>query len=210
MLSFNGSSSMQLAPFVSGGRCQARALSSSTERLQDLVKSEMLAKIPPIVEAACKKAQPAARQTLTQQTEDLTKQLKTLDDKAASGWIPAQFTTDGLVMRGTIDLAPRRAIVVKTEKTAAEDAHSALESWIPGGRIDRFEWSWTWSGSGDPGTARRTTDRFLLRRPSAEYGTLGYGHSAINRTALPGLDGWGHRLSQDHRALRSILSPVNW
>jgi hypothetical protein len=121
------------------------------------------------------------------QAQGLAQQLATLDDKVHVWVDTAEFVADGLILRGTIGLAPRRAIVVKAEKTAAEDAHSALESWIPGGRIDRFDWSWNWFGSGEPG-AETHRDRFLLRRPSAGMGRWGM---ALGNRPLPGLDGWG-------------------
>ncbi len=45
-------------------------------------------------------------------------QLKSWDDQASVWLDSAEFGIYGLVMRGTIDLAPRRGVVVKHEKTA--------------------------------------------------------------------------------------------
>jgi hypothetical protein len=119
---------------------------------------------------------------------DLIGQLRTIDTSADARFDEAVFGPDGVIARGRIYLAPRRNPVIVFEKTAAEDGHSALNSWIPGGRIDRFEWSWTWSGWGHSGNAT-FHDRFLLRRP---WGKLGrWGVAVGNETPLPGLDGGG-------------------
>jgi hypothetical protein len=150
------------------------------------VKEAVLAEVPPIVQAICNNAQ-LSLDTLSQ-TEELLAELKKLDDQAALWLDSAEFVTSGLVIRGTIAVAPRRHVVIRQEKTADGDAHSALESWIPGGRIDRFEWSWTWAGSGESGAATYS-DRFLLRRPRGRLGR--WGMVVGLTTPLPGLDGWG-------------------
>jgi hypothetical protein len=152
------------------------------------VQDSILASVPPLVQAACDQAQPSL-DAMTTRTQELSQQLSTLDDKAAVSLDhDASFLPDGMVLRGTISLARRQAPVVKFEKTAAQDAYNALESWIPGGRIDTFEWSWTWSGSGASGTASRS-DRFLLRRPAGKVGR--WGAMLDLAIPLPGLDGNG-------------------
>jgi hypothetical protein len=152
------------------------------------VKNAILKEVRPLVQTACDQAQPSL-DAMTSRTQELSQQLATLDDKAVVSLDQdALFTPDGMVLRGTISLARRSAPVVKFDKTAAEDAYNALESWIPGGRIDTFEWSWTWSGSGASGTANRS-DRFLLRRPAGKPGR--WGAMLDLSTPLPGLDGNG-------------------
>ena len=156
-------------------------------RAADETKKAVLKEIPPLVQKACNDAQ-ATLDKMSEQTDELATQLKTLDDQASVWLDEAEFLVDGIVLRGVIGLAPRRGMVVTQEKTAAGDAHSALESWIPGGRIDRLEWSWTWFGGGDPGQAT-FSDRFLLRRPWQHASR--WGLAVGLRMALPGLDGWG-------------------
>ena len=101
----------------------------------------------------------------------------------------AEFVIDGLVMRGTIDLSPRRGVVVKQEKTAAGDAHSRTRE-LDSRRPDR--------PAGvvvelvrDRETPGQATyqDRFLLRRPWGKVGR--WGMAVGLKTPLPGLDGWG-------------------
>ena len=81
----------------------------------------------------------------------------------------AEFVSHGIVLRGWIALSGRQGVVVKSEKTYQQDGYSALQSWIPGGRIDKFEWSWTWAASGETGKATHD-DRFVLRRPQGKTG----------------------------------------
>ncbi len=49
-----------------------------------------------------------------------------------------QIRSDGIVVAGKISLAPSRPVVVRQVRRAG--MIDALESWIPGGTIDRFRW----------------------------------------------------------------------
>lgn len=173
---------LSVTPWSPGVKVTANGFLSPV--VAQIVKATILGVVPPTMQTVCAKAQNAIG-AMTR-TSELSEQLATLDDHAAVTLDDAEFLADGVIIRGTIAVAPRRRLVVKTETTV--DAHSALDSWIPGGRIDRFEWSWTWAGSGDPGAATHH-DRFLLRRPPGKLGRWGI---ATSLTApLPGLDGWG-------------------
>lgn len=157
--------------------------------------------IESIVKDACEAAAPGLKK-LTEQTGSLSKALQSIDKAASTTLHWAEFLVDGMVLRGTIGLSQRRKVVIKQEKTATGDAHSALETWIPGGRIDRFEWSWTWAGSEDSGS-KVHTDRFLLRRPKAKESRWGV---AIGlQDPLPGLDGWGRVCL---RVIGAVINPV--
>lgn len=193
---------LTLSPWSPGVKVKAKGLGAAdydldlgvvdlgSEGVATRVKKALLATIPAMVGAACNGAQ-ASLEKIAQETEGLKTQLQSLDALASVGWDSAEFVVDGVVMRGTIGVAPRRPVVVLQEKTPDGNAHSAIESWIPGGRIDRLEWSWTWSGTGSSGKAT-FTDRFLLRRPWQGTSRWGMVVGAIGtRTALPGLDGWG-------------------
>lgn len=149
-------------------------------------KAEIEKKIKPQVQAAVN--QLVNQLDLSARKADLINQLRTIDSAADARFDEAVFDPDGVIVRGRIYLTPRRKPEILCEKTAAEDGHSALESWIPGGRIDRIEWSWTWSGSGDPGSAI-FHDRFLLRRPWGKKSR--WGMAVGLKTPLPGLDGSG-------------------
>jgi len=125
-------------------------------------------------------------------TTGLGKQLKDLDSPQADASLEhATFGPDGVVLGGRIWLARREDPVAAFAKTVELDGYSAFESWIPGGRIDRFEWSWSWSaGAGSPGSDA-AEDRFLLRRPRGGTRTK-FGRTLGPVEPLPGLDGTGH------------------
>jgi hypothetical protein len=182
-LSFDGS--FQLSPWSPGISVTATGVGSGLVAAG--VKQAIKQTVPSIVKNVCDSVQKKL-DGMTAQTNQLTTQLRTLDAQASVYLDDAEFVQDGVVLRGTIDLSPRRAIVVKQELTAAGDAHSALESWIPGGRVDRLDWTWTWFGAGEPGQAT-FSDRFLLRRPWQS--TSRWGLAVGLRSELPGLDGWG-------------------
>ena len=169
--------------------------------VEDRVRPRIINMVKPMVQTACDNATPGLN-GLTQQTGQLGDRLKSLDAAASAALHWAEFVPDGIMLRGTIGVSPRRKVVIKQETTAAGDAHSALDTWIPGGRIDRFEWSWTWAGSGETGS-KVHTDRFLLRRPQAKESRWGV---AIGlNDPLPGLDGWGRVCL---RVIGAVVNPV--
>jgi hypothetical protein len=120
------------------------------------------------------------------QQQDLVEQLQTIDRQASTSIDSADFNDDGVILRGTISLAPRKRPVVNFDKTLENDGFSALFSWIPGGRIDQFEWSWNSLTGLQTGRANHD-DRFVLRpeRTAGRQAFLG------PVTALPGISGFG-------------------
>ena len=127
---------------------------------------------------------------VTGRKTEIIAQLGTIDEAADAHFDEAVFTPDGVIVRGRIFLGARRGPVHSFERTPEQNGFTAFESWIPGGRIDAFEWSWTWfNNAGTPGSASED-DRFLLRRPAG--GSLGrFGVMAGLTRPLPGLDGMG-------------------
>ena len=124
----------------------------------------------------------------------LIDQLGRIDGAAAARFTDADFRADGLVLRGTIALTHRYPPVVSFVKTAAGDGFDAIACWIPGGRVDAFEWTWRWftngveAAPGPPGEGM-LEDAFLLRRQQGPRNNFGV---ALNRELpLPGLDGNG-------------------
>jgi hypothetical protein len=132
----------------------------------------------------------AGELSLANRKSELVTQLKTMDDGANAWFDSAEFTADGVVVRGTIALTGRRKPVHSFKATAENDGYSGYESWIPGGRVDSFSWSWKWfNNAGKPGSTT-TDDRFVLKRPPAK-GQGKFGVMLGLETPLPGLDGMG-------------------
>ena len=142
-----------------------------------------------MVGAACAGAQGALDAMIAGKSE-LVGQLRGFDDKADAHFDDCEFRGEGIVLRGTMALSPRHEPEVKFEPTGEGDGYSAFLSWIPGGRIDRFEWSWTFF-PGSHGAANHD-DRFLLRRPRGSRSRWGQIGVQLGLTEpLPGLDGMG-------------------
>jgi hypothetical protein len=124
----------------------------------------------------------------------LIDQLRRIDGAANARFDEAVFRIEGLILRGAIPLSYRHAPQVSFRRTDAGDGFDAIESWIPGGRVDRFEWSWRWftnpveAPHGPPGSAKAEDD-FLLRRPQKTMSKFGL--VTIAGEPLPGLDGNG-------------------
>jgi hypothetical protein len=165
----------------------ARATGLGSGIVAERVKRAVNAQVQALVEHECTAAQPALDR-LTDRKQDLVAQLKTLDAHAEASLDHAAFLDEGVVLRGTIHLAARRRPTVVFSKTPAEDGFTALHAWIPGGRIDKLEWSWSWAGTRPKGAAIHD-DRFVLRRPAGGRGQWGIPIEVS--TPLPGLDGDG-------------------
>ena len=150
---------------------------------------EVFKAVEAIAKGAINQIQPTLDH-IQDRSNPLVDQLKTLDPAAAIGFTEGLFRRDGIIIRGFVALSRHRGPVVVQDTLATLDGHTALESWIPGGRIDRFDWSWTWTVTSIPGGKASLEDRFVLRRPVVSKSRWGVGIGV--QTPLPGLDGWGH------------------
>ena len=144
-----------------------------------------------IAKSAAAQAQPSLDSLINRKIE-LINQLRTFDDQADAYFASADFTGEGLVLGGEVTLSHRQPPVAHFERIVGEDAYTAFQSWIPGGRVDEFRWNWTWHEGGTPG-ALTSKDVFLLRRPEIVRSRWGgvLSSSLGETTPLPGLDGQG-------------------
>jgi len=74
--------------------------------------------------------------------ERLVRGLHEFDPTASARYTAIDVTPDGLVVRGDIATSGRLAPVVHPVEIDGGKAYSAFPCWIPGGRIERFEWTW--------------------------------------------------------------------
>lgn len=174
----------------------AAPFGSATVNIPGLFGAIILPKARPIIqEAIANELKNSAggmtgELSLATRKEDLITQLKTMDDSPNVWFDNAEFTNDGVIVRGSIAVSGRRAPVHSFAVTAEKNGYTAFDSWIPGGRIDSFSWSWKWfNNAGDPGS-QTITDRFVLRRPPGT-GEGRFGIQQGVRRPLPGLDGMG-------------------
>ena len=125
---------------------------------------------------------------------DLVGALRTVDPSFGAEFDRASYRPEGIVLHGTVTTASRWSPHVEFAKTETGDGFDAVESWIPGGRVDSFEWSWRWYSNpvvappGAPGTATNK-DTFQLRRPHDSRSK--FGQMVGVESPLPGLDGLG-------------------
>jgi len=163
--------------------------------LPSSVLHDIATTIGTIVESRAEDAANAVAPTLQQFTggmEEFVKQLRGLDADADAHLDDATFHVSGVVLRGWVSVARRKKPVVKF-RAIDDDTFSALDAWIPGGRIDRLDWSWTWSPAfvGKAGEAGDVSydERFVLKRqPSVDRSPFG---AYVGPSPLPGLDGPG-------------------
>lgn len=172
---------------VTGGPKAGYVIAVAKSEIQKRARSRLAG---PLAEAQSQLSAIGASQS----RGDLVKALKGLDTGADAHFVDAIFRPDGVVLCGPVPLTHRHRPQVSFEQTPARDGFDAIESWIPGGRIDRFEWTWRWFTSpietspGPPGTATEE-DTFMLRRPQQPRSKFGL--SIALEKPLPGLDGNG-------------------
>ena len=124
----------------------------------------------------------------------LLEMLATVDAAPGARFDSAEFDRDGIVLRGTVRLANRHPARASFAMAPTRDGFDAIESWIPGGRVDSLEWTWHWFTNPvqpPPGPSGATVrhDSFLLRRPHRSRSK--YGLALGVESPLPGLDGMG-------------------
>ena len=136
--------------------------------------------------AARNQALPTAQDALNQQLRDGKTQLSnslgsfdpsasasfragTSEDSGASASGAIAITPDGVIVRGDIGGAPRSAPVVNIAEADHGQSFTGLDSWIPGGRIDRLIWTWVEYSNESvfSGVQKSVTDehRFILPKP---------------------------------------------
>ena len=93
--------------------------------------------------------------------------LKVFDKSASATFTTVKITKDGLIVRGEIGSGPRQAPVVQFNEIDEGRAFSALATWIPGGKIDRYIWSWVGHSGKETGKALFRVAQKLPSRPTA-------------------------------------------
>src|SRR5205814_1270626 len=68
--------------------------------------------------------------------------LKSFDDSGSASFTALELTSDGIIVREETGSSARQGAVVRIAETDEGRAFTALHSWIPGGRIERFIWTW--------------------------------------------------------------------
>jgi peroxiredoxin len=104
--------------------------------------------------------------------QNLRKGLNTFDQAAVPRYATIAITPDGIIVRGDISTLPRPVAVIDIRDTADGTGFTAFDSWIPGGRVERFTWSWVEYSSMVPspwsGVTKSVIDEhsFVLAKPA--------------------------------------------
>jgi peroxiredoxin len=93
------------------------------------------------------KALPAAQAAIGQAFQDALQQLNDallkFDDSASARYTAVEVNPDGIIVRGDIDTKWHYdPVLVPPGETNGGKSFTALETWVPGGRIDTFRWTW--------------------------------------------------------------------
>jgi len=114
---------------------------------------------------------PAIRAVFQDARTSFVTALRTFERSASVTYTELKISPHGVIIRGELSSATRIGPVVQLSDANGRRAFTAFESWIPGGRIDRFIWSWVEYPPGSPtlwhGVAKVVTEtnRFLLEKP---------------------------------------------
>lgn len=98
--------------------------------------------------------------------------LRNFDNSASAAFTVVEVTQDGVIVRGEVGSATPQAPVVRIAEIEEGTAFSALQSWIPGGRVDRMIWSWVERSRGkmriwtDGTRASTEAHRFIFPKPA--------------------------------------------
>ena len=123
------------------------------------------------IDNAIQAAEPAMADTGLMQ-EVITQQLKLSDDQASTRLESAEFSNDGVVLRGSVSFSPRQRGSVQFGALNDLSGYGAFLSWFPGGRITAFAWKWMPPPPAPTGTTldRVVTDRFVFQPPEGMPG----------------------------------------
>jgi peroxiredoxin len=93
------------------------------------------------------KALPAAQAAITKAFETTRTQLigalVKFDDSASASYTAVEVNPDGIIVRGDINTKWHNdPILVPPGETDGGKSFTALETWVPGGRVDRYRWTW--------------------------------------------------------------------
>jgi hypothetical protein len=124
----------------------------------------------------------------------LVEELTRIDQTAGAKFDGVSFNPNGIVLLGSISTQHRYVPHVEFSKPTGGDQFDAIESWIPGGRVDSFEWNWRFYSNpiqqpAGPGGTRSETNSFVLARSLRTGNHFGLTEGVTN--PLPGLDGEG-------------------
>ena len=129
----------------------------------------------------CRAGEQRGQQVFAGARQKLIGGLKVFDESASATFTTVKITKDGLIVRGEIGSGPRQAPVVQFNEIDEGRAFSALATWIPGGKIDRYIWSWVGHSGKGPAKLFSTSHRSFHRDPPLHLSKAGRNGPARQR-----------------------------
>ncbi len=131
-----------------------------------LVESNAKAKVTSVFNSQLSAALAAVKpqlQKATAQKLKLITQLQTVDPIANAVLESAVFTADGMILKGSVSLAPRALVQLAFQKLDNERGYTAFATWAPGGRVIEYRWRWEFDHEpAPPPGSENQTETFLL------------------------------------------------
>ena len=193
------------------------SLSGTGSRFLGFVKDRIRNEIIPERDAALPPAEDLINDKLSGGDGALTRinsGLKSIDDSARAQFSQIRISPDALILDGQISTKTRSAPLANFQATADGTGFTAFESWIPGGRIDRFQWSWVLQNPiavwGQEVEARTETHTFILPRPVPRSKQLVVGDVCLRIEGIQ-VDPHGNEIPVSGGGVCSVSTPeVAW
>lgn len=97
----------------------------------------------------------------------LDDEVKQFSQSLSASYSSVEISSHGFIIRGALATGSPAPVVVEFTEKSDGTGFSALQSWIPGGTIERFEWTWVTSPSWVPWVQTKKTKmdehEFILR-----------------------------------------------
>lgn len=90
---------------------------------------------------ALAQVQPTLQGALAQK-QRLVEMLRHVDGDANASLTQADFSVDGIVLRGVVTTSKLKPMHVSFEELPDQSGYTAFETWVPGGRVISYEWRW--------------------------------------------------------------------
>ena len=90
---------------------------------------------------ALAQVQPTLQGALAQK-QRLVDLLRQVDGEANASLTQANFSVDGIVLRGVVATSNLKPMRVSFEELPDQNGYTAFETWVPGGRVISYKWRW--------------------------------------------------------------------
>jgi hypothetical protein len=144
----------------------------SVSGMPDFIERHVRSRIIAQRDAALPRARTFINTELTKARDRINATMRSMDASSGVRYEALRVTPHGLILDGSVTTRVRRPAIVQFKETEDGTAFTALESWVPAGRIRLFRWSWIkWNGTcpapwEQEVVVHEDADRFTFVKPS--------------------------------------------